>query len=718
MNSIPARKKHTVATGVLASVFGLGLLGEAYADAVLEEIIVTARKREESLQDIPVAATVFSAQTLALHSATDIADVTAAVPNVSYQDRAGGHQTSIGIRGISSNVRNIGLEDSVGIYVDGVYIGRPMFYNIDLADVHQIEVLRGPQGTLFGKNTIAGAMNITTRAVPEEFEGKIAASVGSYGLVHVKGTAGGMFSDTVGGRLSVLSKTTDGFMDNLFNGAELQAADQFGVAGKLQIAPNDSLNIVLQADYSEKDNDVNASQILIPGGSALGLDFGDGPDGVFGLQHDDFVVDEDGPQKYEEDVSGFSAVIDYDMNNDLTFTAIAAYRQMDLFAGFDDDNTSRLAVNSFFTDEAEQTSLELRLVSPGGQSFDWIFGIFYFDQEVESNRLTQAFGSLDVFGVGAVETDSIAVYASGDFHLSDALDLNVGMRYTRDSKEALWNQSGSGTAAFSLPIITLTGDETWNEVSPTIVLTYAISDEASVYVKASRGFKGGGFMTDLVGEVGFRLEPETVTNYELGLKSTLLDSRLRLNGAVFQMDYEDLQTLDLAGVQFVGANAGQATLGGIELDFEFIANEQLMFRGGLGYTDSEYDEFLQNVNGTINDFSGNTLRNAPEVTANLLAEYRIPMSDAGDLSIIGEWSYQDETFYDVANVARAAAPSYSLLNARIGFTSASDAWSVAVWGKNLADERYFTFLRDGPFGQQTGLFGEPRTYGLDVTFNF
>ena len=224
-------------------------------------------------------------------------------------------------------------------------------------------------------------------------------------------------------------------------------------------------------------------------------------------------------------------------------------------------------------------------------------------------------------------------------------------------------------------------------------------------------------MADLVGLDGLVLDPETVTNYEMGIKSTLVDGRLRLNAALFSMDYEDLQTIDLNGVQFVGANAAEATLRGVEVDFQFAATQSLMLSGGVGYTDSEYDKFLQNVNGTINDHSGNSLRNAPELTANLVAEYRRPVGD-GEIVLVGEWSYKDETFYGVDNSDPVTAPSYSLYNLRAGYSSADERWSVFLWGKNLGDKEYFSFLRDGPFSEWTGLYGEPRTYGVDFTLNF
>ncbi|MDC0404444.1 TonB-dependent receptor, partial [Porticoccaceae bacterium] len=527
------------------------------AGATLEEVVVTARKREESLQEIPVAASVFSAAALEMRSATDVADLTASAPSVSYQDRAGGHQTSISIRGIASDVRNIGIDDSVGVYVDGVYIGRPMFYNVDLAEVAQVELLRGPQGTLFGKNTIAGALNITTKAVPEEFEGKLTFSAGADGLRYGKGYFGGMFTDTVGGSLSVVNKQTDGFMTNTTTGQKLQAVDQQGVAGKLLIT-GDNYDLVLTADYSEKDNDVNASQIIIPGGSGLGRSFGNEEGGLFGEQYGLFTVEEDGPQGYEEEVSGFAANLTVGLASDYELNLIAATRSMDLFATFDDDNTGTDLLASFFTDEADQMSLEARITSPSSETFEWIAGAYYFDQEVESNRQTAALGgTLNVYGEGEVNTTSTAFYFSGDYHITDVLDLNVGVRFTKDEKDALWDQFGNGAGAFGLPVIQHTGDESWEEVSPTVALTYALSDDATVYVKFAEGFKGGGYMTDLVGEEGFALEPETVESYEVGLKSTLLDSTLRLNVAAYRMDYTDLQTLDLSGLQFVGANAGE-----------------------------------------------------------------------------------------------------------------------------------------------------------------
>lgn len=688
------------------------------AGATLEEVVVTARKREESLQEIPVAASVFSAAALEMRSATDVADLTASAPSVSYQDRAGGHQTSISIRGIASDVRNIGIDDSVGVYVDGVYIGRPMFYNVDLAEVAQVELLRGPQGTLFGKNTIAGALNITTKAVPEQFEGKLTFSAGADGLRYGKGYFGGMFADNIGGSLSVVNKQTDGFMSNSTSGDKLQAVDQQGVAGKLQFS-GDNYQLVVSADHSEKDNAVNASQIIIPGGSGLGQSFGDEEGGIFGQQYAPFTVEEDGPQGYEEEVTGFAANLTVQLASDYELNVIAASRSMDLYATFDDDNTSADLLASFFTDEADQLSLEARITSPANDTFEWIAGAYYYNQEVDSNRQTAAVGGdLNVFGAGSVEATSTALYFSGDYHLSERVDLNLGLRFTQDEKEALWNQFGNGLAAFGLPEVEHVGDETWEEFSSTLALTYALSDDATVYVKYAEGFKGGGFMTDLVGLDGFALEPETVESYEVGLKSTLLDSTLRLNIAAYRMDYTDLQTLDLAGLQFIGANAGEAEITGLEVDFEWLATEALMLSGGFGFNDAEYSSFIQTVNGTATDLSGNTAKNAPETTAALLAEYTIQIDNGMQVTLVGEWNYKDEIHYDVDNDDNTLAPAYSLLNARVVLASASESWKVAAWAKNIADEEYFSYLRDGPFGQQTGLYGEPRTFGFDVTFNF
>ncbi len=692
----------------------------AESDSIsLEEIIVTARKKPESLQDIPVSATVLNARSLELRSVTDVSDLTASVPNVSYQDRAGGHQTSIGIRGIASNVRNIGLEDSVGVYVDGVYIGRPMFYNLDLAEVQQVEVLRGPQGTLFGKNTVAGALNITTKAVSDEIEGKVQGTFGNFGLRHFKGYLSGRFSDKIGGSVSIVKKDTSGFVENLFNGEKLQAVDQFGIAAKLEINPNERLRVRITADYSEKDNDVNGSQILVPGGSFLGISWGAEPGGNFGNQFGPFVVNEDGPQKYEEEVKGVSGNLDYDLSDTMTLTVIAAWRSMDLLATFDDDNTTVSLSNSIFTDEAEQTSIELRLASTGNGSFDWILGGYYFDQNIVSDRFTEVpiFGGIRVNGRGFVDTRSLAIFASGDYHITDKLDLNAGLRYTNDAKQAFWDQDGAAAPAFGLPVVTLSGDETFDEFSPMVALTYAVNEDASIYAKFAKGFKSGGFVTDLVGLDGFVLQPETVSSYELGLKSLLADGRMRLNAAAFYMDYTNLQTLDLQGLQFIGSNAAQAQIKGFEVEVEVLASENLRFTGGVGFTDSEYNDFIRMVNGVGIDLSGNTLRNAPKWTANLLAEYSANLTDEIELTVIGEWNYKSKIFYNVANSDNTVGPAYSLFNARI-IVHSDAGWGLAFWGKNIFDKEYITYLRDGPFNQQTGLFGEPATYGVDLSYEF
>ena len=728
MKSIPALPLSVLTAAVLSATATLVPM-HAHAELVMEEVTVTARKREESLQDIPVAANVFSAEALEMRNATDVSDVMLATPNVAYQDRAGGHQTSISIRGIASDVRNIGLDDSVGVYVDGVFIGRPMFYNMDLAEIERVEILKGPQGTLFGKNTIAGAINITTRDVPEEFEGKVTLSAGNYGLQYGKAYLGGSFGAGWGASVSVVSKQTDGYMKNLSGGPDLQAIDQQGGAAKLQYN-GDSIKFTLQADTSEKDNRANASQVLRDGSFGLGLTFGD--------QDGPFVVDENPDyQRYQEDVSGYSAGIDWELDSGYSVTALYASRQMDLDAKFDDDNTSSpVDVVSHFIDESEQQSLELRLASPGGETFDWILGAYWFQQDITSDRSTTVFGlapiGVSVDGDGWVEAESQALFFSGDYHINESLDLNIGLRYTTDDKKSYWTQTGLAAPAFGLPVLSDTipdpvqkvilgarrGDESWDDFSPTVALTYRPSDDVSLYVKYSEGFKSGGFMMDLVGELGYNLEPEYVKSYEGGIKSDLIDGKLRLNAAVYQMDYTDLQTQNLQGLQFVGSNAGQAEITGVEMDFQWLLTSDFRLSGGMAWNDAEYVEFDHNINGVIYDRSGNKAKVAPEWTANLTAEYATAVGNDMEFQVVVDWAYKDDVFYNVENNANGFAPSYNLLNLRVSLGDANDAWKVSLWGKNVADEEYYTYLRDGPFGEASGLYGEPATYGVDLTLNF
>lgn len=307
----------------------------------------------------------------------------------------------------------------------------------------------------------------------------------------------------------------------------------------------------------------------------------------------------------------------------------------------------------------------------------------------------------------------LAAYFSGDLHISNSFDVNIGVRWTKDEKDAVWLQSG--VAPIGVPDVTQNAKKTFSELSPTVAASWHMED-ATMYAKYSEGFKSGGFMADIIGEApeAFVLDSETVSSYELGVKSTLLGGSMRLNAALFSMDYDNLQVISLVGATFEGDNAGTATIRGAEVEMQWYATEDLLFKGGLGLTNSKYDEFLT---ATGNDYSGNTLRNAPDMTANLTTEYRVPLK-SGELIALAEASYRDEVWYDPSNSDAVYQGDVSLINARIGYSSEEANWSVFFYGKNLTNEEYTAYRRNGPFGQSSGTYGEPRTVGVEFTYNY
>lgn len=679
----------------------------------LEEVVVTARKREESLQDIPVSLTALSQQDIEGKGLQDMQDLVTLVPNVSFQDR-GTSSSAIGIRGITTEARNIGLEDSVGMYVDGVYIGRAHFFNMDLADVQQIEVLRGPQGTLFGKNTVAGAINITTSSVADELEGKVTLSAGNHGLRRGIVQLSGPLTETLGASVAISRRRSDGYIDNLFDGRSFQGVDEKGARAKLEATPDDSLKVTAIFDWTEKRNTSSANQL----GSDAGL-FG----ASFWDQTDPYEVSKDGPTYDDQDIKGASLSADYQFESEFGLVAIASWREMNYEGGFDDDNTPGELIRSIFKDDSRQSSLELRLTSPVYDKYDYQIGVFYFDQKVRSDRNTRAFFlNDDLGGLGSVDTQSTAIYAHGNYHLTDAVTATLGVRWTRDEKEAEWTQDG--IVALGNPDVTRSGEESFTEVSPTAAVTWEVDEDTTVYGKISRGFKGGGFFTDITAQAtidagaDFGFDPETVTNYEVGYKSDFLDSRLRVNTALFRMAYDDLQVAQAvaAGAAFMVTNAGEATIDGAEAEFTWLATQSLTVSGSLGYLDASYDQF-RDGGGIGVHYDGNKLKNAPEWTGNLQIDYERDIGNAGTLLLSLTWSYQDETFYGASNADALLEPARDLLSAQAGFSSSDGLWTVSLWGKNLTDEEYAGYRRL-LLGQEQLVPGEPRSYGIDLTLNF
>lgn len=693
------------------AVLVLAVLPLHSATAALEEVVVTARKRVETLQDVPISITTMGEEQLQRLGAVSLKDIRHVVPSMHYQDR-GALQTELTIRGVGGDARNIGIESGVGMYVDGVYAGRTSSYNIDLADIQQIEVLRGPQGTLFGKNTTGGALNIITEKPSDAFIAKGQASYGNYNALRLKGSLNGALTDSLFGKVVLASWDRDGYLDNLYDGSELQGEDRKSARLQLRYLATDRLEFNFSADFTHDDQKAILNQL--------------GSDAGFGApfyNRDRFKVNTDQRNSIERDMYGLSLTADYAFDSGFQFTSITAFRDTDITVHSDIDQTPVDIFRSGpFTDDGEQLSQEFRLASPGGERIDYVAGLYFYWQDAAASRQIFASGTPLFFTDGPVDTTAYAAFANVNFNLSEAFTLTTGLRFTDEEKEGEYSQYSEVSPAFIKDIPDL--ETSSNEMSWTVSGNYKWSEEVSTYLSASRGFKSGGFNVDPLATPApltaddITFDPEFVTTYELGFKADLFDNLARVSGAVFYSDYEDRQVSQFETVggipTVITRNAGESEIEGAEFEFNFAPSDKWLLYGSVSYLDGKYTSFPGATTGGA-DYTGNTTEKTPRWSVNLGGEYRHPVA-GGELSIAPQYSYAGLTYLQPDNGAFNVEAGYGLVNLRIGYRTLNDRYAVYLWGKNLSDSDYKEFTRQFQGSDQV-LWGEPRTYGVEFVFN-
>lgn len=692
------------------------------AQVQLEEIIVTARKRAESLQDVPLAVTTITSADLERMAAVSLKDLKHIVPSLHYSDRSA-LQTEITIRGVGGNARSIGIESGVGLYVDGVFAGRTNAYNLDLANIEQIEVLRGPQGTLFGKNTTGGALNIVTRKPTEEFEGSASLGFGNYGAIRLKGSLAGALSDNVFARLTVATWDRDGYLHNLFDGSELQTQERRAARLQLTFLPSENVEINFSADMTTDDQDTILMQL--GSGAAYGC-----PSPCVDLtpffNNDRFVVNTNQPNTTKRDLQGYSLTIDYTLKSGSTLTSITAFRDSEIILFSDIDQTPLdIDRSGPFTDNSEQFTQELRLASPGEDTVNYVVGLYYYKQDAEAHReIYTGPGLLLAQTDGPVDTEALAAFANVDFNITDQFTLTAGVRVTDEEKTGSYTQvTGLPVPSFNKSFPNLKTSST--ETSWTVAANYKWSNDVSTYLSASRGFKSGGFNVDplitpaalTADELTFK--PEFVTTYEVGLKADLLDSRMRIGAAVFITDYVDRQVSVWESIggfaSILQRNAGKSEITGAELEFKYAASEKLTLYGALSVLDGEYVEFT-NATAAGDDFSGNATEKTPYSNIFIGADYRAPVGN-GELVIAPQFARVGKTYLQPDNGPFNVENGYSVWNLRVGYEYGNGRYGIYLWGKNLGDEDYKEFARQFRGSDQV-LWGEPKTYGVTFTVNF
>lgn len=703
---------------------------------MLEEVIVTAERRSESLQQTPMSVTAFTGDMISQGGITSLEDVAVQTPNFKMTS-FNISEPQLYLRGIGTTNDSAGADPAVAVFIDDVYVGRPSGTSTDLYDLERIEVLRGPQGTLYGRNAAGGAVNIFTKKPQQEFEAKTGVTVGNEGLLNFRGYINGPLTDTLAGKLTANIRKRDGYAENVTTGQDLEDDDTKSLRGQLLLTPSDSLEILFGVDYSDIDTsganrfltnfDINPfPAVFTAPQQAANEQFGNDPRKS---SHDETQVS-------EKELLGVLLRVDADLEW-ATLTSISAYRQSESswlqalvpVLSNQDGGLGLFEVDDGAEQEADQVSQELRLASET-ERMKWVAGLYYFEENVEKTErfvtywdpispgITAATSPGDVSFIQDASTTSLAAFGQLTWNVTDAVALTLGARYTDDEKDIV-NDAASNIpptpAGFvGIPLIfapySVSASESWDEVTYRATLDWNISDNHMLYATYSEGFKSGAFngsqSRPQVATAAIR--PELATNHEIGARTEWLDGRVRFNITYFDLDYEDLQTFSLVDFVLVADNSS-AEVSGIETDFAFAVTENFRLSGSFATMDGE---FVEGSN------AGNDMPRTPEQTWSLAARLSVPLSGGAALDFGATASYTDEFHFELDNDPRGLEGDVTVVDASAKYTSADERWDVTLWGKNLSDELYSVHHIDGSLGGATRIYAPPRTYGVSLNYHW
>lgn len=739
-------------------------------------ITVTARRREENLVDVPIAVSTFSSEALERSGALDITDLGQTLPNTTLEPSRGTNSTLTAfIRGVGQQDPVSGFEQGVGIYLDDVYLNRPQAAVLDIYDVERIEVLRGPQGTLYGRNTIGGAVKYVTKMLPEEFALKARGTYGSYDQAEGVISASGPLADNVrlGGAFARLSR--GGFGDNLTTGLENYNKDIWAGRATLEIGGYDEPVLIrISGDYTKDESLPRGGHRLIPGQASGAPVLDDVYDTRGGLA--DPVQD--------VEAYGLSMNISAELGDYFTLRSISAWRKDNSASPIDFDALPAVDLDVPAYYRNEQVSQEFQILYEGDK-LNGLVGFYYLDAKADTQfdvRLFTTFDGFTAFTEANVDTETYAVFADFTYDLTDQFSVSGGARYTWDERRAdilRQNFLGGGSPvfggagiAFGTPSTDFEGSASFKKFTPRVSLSYQPTPDHNIYASYSKGFKGGGFDPRGVGvnapaaipgsptddEVTdfLSFEPEEVDSYELGYKGNLMDGGLYVAVAGFYADYKDVQipgsvACNVGGIAtFCGvvSNAGKATFKGLEAEFTArlardmaTVGDRLSLQGALGYIDAEYDEYITDIGGVPTDVAQyRKVQNTPEWTASGTLSYTTPVGE-GDLYAGTTVSYRSKTYqFEVPN-PYIDQDGFALWDASIVYTAPDDRWSLGVFGKNILDKQYktsgYTFVVADPEtgaiannangvpipslgteGTLTAFYGNPRQVFVTATFRY
>ncbi|HEN8223541.1 TPA: TonB-dependent receptor [Pseudomonas aeruginosa] len=735
------------------------------ADTALGKVTVTARRREEDSQKVPTPITVLGGETLETQRISRVQDLQQVLPsvNVAYIHA---RQSSVAVRGIGNNPASDGLEGSAGIYLDNVYLGRPGMAVFDLLDIEQLELLRGPQGTLFGKNTTAGVLNISTRAPTFTAERTVEVSGGQDGYFQGRGTVSGPLGETLAGRFSAYRTRDDGYIKNIHDDNYLNGGERQGARGQLLFEPNEDFSLRWIADYNEEDSS-NGSMVVYGGAERFwqrAALVGASP--LRDPQRR--KVNINGRQHVSVHQGGSSLEANWNLAGGYRLTSISAYRYWH-FTPANDEQLNVSAINDTGVEVHDrQFSQEIRLASPTGGAFDYVVGAYAFRQNL-GNKTFTSYGPLaDLYLLGAnlgalndtyskangkIETDSFALFAQGTWHLTERLDFTAGLRGTYEEKNAKVERfaplggaavGGVGAAVRNGQLGAYdSGDLSQYNFAPSALLSlsYQFSDDLLGYASLSHGEKSGGVNLAVgsapsAGADSLLVGPERANDAELGLKSTLFDRRLLLNANLFWTGIHGYQATTLyqapGSTQLVQvlANAGSVRSRGLEFEATALPLRGLTLNFNGSYNDVTYLSFkdapcpaeVSTRPGAPSscDLTGQRVVGASKWIANLNGEYQWRLDDRFQPYVSASYAYRSAAEGTLDNSDLSKIDGYALVNLAAGLRSdlGDGQLDTSVWLKNAFDKDYYLSAFASINGSYTASVGQPRTLGVSLRYDF
>lgn len=693
----------SLAAALCAAGAAAGQDQPAVAKGPIERIVVTAQRVEQSAQSVPISLNVLTPDELLRAGVSDSLDLQFVVPGLVITND--GNDQQLYIRGIGSPVLGLGSENSVATYIDGVYVARQSQVLQEFNDIARVEVLKGPQATLYGRNATGGAINIVSNAPSDAFEAFGDVQIGDYEALRLRGTVNIPLGEKAAARLSGLYSEHEGWDENLLSGQRPWSEERTGLRGALSFAPSDNIDVILRADYAKSDGtegnfkSVNPSSLIY---TFFGGTFVDDPRAYFN------DVDIENPiEQY-----GLSADVSFDLGG-VTLRSITGHRDFDIGPTFLDlDGSEVNFIADQGSDAQSQTFSQEFLLEHGAEGeLRWLLGAMYFTEDGERNFRRTLFGG-PFPGAGSFarsDVEAWAAFGQATLPLTRRLSLTGGLRYSYEDRQYFEN------------LTNVTGSENWDQLSPRIALEYQASDNVFLYGAVTNGFKSGGFNSANATDP---FNPEKVWSYEAGLRSDLANGRAQFNATAFYYDYTDLQVSQLQpNLLFAIDNAAAASVLGLELEGALAPVDNLVLSANATFLNAEYDQFLSpdpfNPGPGVVDQKGNPLTRAPDFSAFASALYTIPLGPSGAIDLYADYYYQSRMQFTEFDDNRRSAPSYSLVNARITYRAPGDHWNVSLFGRNIFDELVVTFANaDASTNTFIERYAPPATYGVEAGFKF